>query len=50
MLMIERGSHRYYWKVVVDESANEGVAFVGLNNPHSTDSVSAVRKKIWYHT
>jgi len=27
---------RYYWKVMIDEEANAGVAVVGVNNPHLT--------------
>ena len=25
---------KYYWKVVHDPSANQAVAFIGINNPH----------------
>merc|ERR1719510_1487575 len=28
---------KYYWKLVYDEKENKGVAFVGLNDPHSKD-------------
>ena len=27
----------YYWKIIYDEANDEGVAFLGLNNPHSLD-------------
>ena len=30
---------RYYWKVLHDENADEGVAFIGLNNPHLDPSL-----------
>ena len=28
---------KFYWKVLLDESKNQAVGFVGLNDPHSDD-------------
>ena len=28
---------KYYWKIVYDQKKNQGVAFLGLNDPHSKD-------------
>ena len=27
----------YYWKIIYDEKHHEGIAFLGLNDPHSLD-------------
>ena len=27
----------YYWKILYNQSTNQGIAFLGLNNPHSED-------------
>ena len=28
---------KYYWKILMDETSNQAVAFIGLNDPHADD-------------